>query len=58
MKHDVAHEEKQNAALRFLAAEVSKHALVEVNRILGDDESSPAAEPVVTVDLSEVKAAP
>lgn len=45
MNHDTAHEEKQNAALRFLARELGKHAAAEVERILGADEAAPVAEP-------------
>lgn len=57
MKHDTAHEEKQNAALRFLANELGKHVRAEVDLILGSDEPVPPADGAEVVDLSELKAA-
>jgi hypothetical protein len=48
MQHDLAHEEKQNKALRALAHELealgARGVLRRVDEILGADEAEPAAE--------------
>jgi hypothetical protein len=45
MNHDIKHEERQNAALRFLAAEMGKNVLAEVDALLGIDEAAPVLVP-------------
>jgi len=52
MNHDIKHEEKQNAAIRFIAGELGKHVRKEVDLLLGSDEAAPVA-PVAPAAASD-----